>query len=267
MKSVIVVFTGILLLAGQAFGAEDTVLLSQKDKVSYIIGIYSGKNLKRQLIDIDLAIMAKGLKDSLSGGKTLLTDQEMKEVMAAFQKEQKARQPEMRKVLAERNQKEGKAFLAENRKKEGVKTLASGLQYKVIQEGTGKNPKLRDVIVVHYRGTRIDGTEFESSYRQGPATFKLEQGQQIIKGGLEALLMMKEGAKWQIFIPSDLAYGEKGSGVIEPNATLIYDVELITIYSGLATPSQTTKPGAKSPKAAEKSSKPAAKPSKPAAGK
>jgi len=267
MKSIIAVFAGILLLAGQTFGAEDTALQSQKDKVSYIIGIYSGKNLKKQLIDIDLAIMAQGLKDSLSGGKMLLTDQEMKEVMAVFQKEQKARQPEIRKALAEKNQKEGEAFLAENQKKEGVKTLASGLQYKVIQEGTGKNPKLRDVIVVHYRGARIDGTEFESSYRQGPATFKLEREQQTIKGGLEALLMMKEGAKWQIFIPSDLAYGENGAGAIEPNATLIYDVELITIYSGLVTPPQTTKPGEKSSKAAEKSSKPAAKPSKPAAGK
>jgi len=266
MKSVFVVFAGILLLAGQVFGAEDTALTSQRDKVSYTIGVYSGNNLKQQSVDIDPDIMAKGIKDSLSGGKTLLTDQEMREVMSAFQKDMAIKQTEKRNALAEKNKKEGEAFLAENKKKEGVKILPSGLQYKVIQEGTGKNPKATDGVVAHYHGTRIDGTVFDSSYqRDEPATFKLDK---VIKGWTEALLMMKEGAKWQIFIPSNLAYGENGAGPIEPNATLIFDVELIKIYADLATPSQTTKPGAKSSKpAAGKSSKPAAKPSKPAAGK
>ncbi|MCX5839768.1 MAG: FKBP-type peptidyl-prolyl cis-trans isomerase [Deltaproteobacteria bacterium] len=264
MKSVCVVFTGILLLAGSVLGAEDTALKSQRDKVSYAIGVYSGNNLKQQSVDIDPDIMVKGIKDSLSGGKTLLTDQEMQEVMAVFQKDMTAKQAEKRNALAEKNMKEGEAFLAENKKKEGVKTLPSGLQYKVIQAGTGKNPKATDGVVAHYRGTRIDGTEFDSSYRRNePATFKLDK---VIKGWTEALLMMKEGAKWQIFIPSNLAYGENGAGPIEPNATLIFDVELIKIHAAAAAPSQTTKPGAKSSKPEEKSSKPAAKPSKPAAG-
>ncbi|MFA5385955.1 MAG: FKBP-type peptidyl-prolyl cis-trans isomerase [Eubacteriales bacterium] len=268
MKSVFVVFAGFLFLAGQALGAEDTALQSQKDKVSYTIGVFSGKNMKRQFIDIDPDIMVKGIKDGLSGGRTRLTDQEMQEVMAAFQKDMVARKPEIRKAIAEKNKKEGETFLAENQKKEGVKTLPSGLQYKVIQEGTGKNPKAGDVVVVHYRGARIDGTEFDSSYKRNePTNFTLEQGGQITKGWMDALLMMKEGAKWQIFIPSDLAYGENGAGPIEPNATLIFDTELIAIYKALANPSQATQPGAKSSRPAEKPSKPAAKPSKPAAGK
>ena len=141
MKSVFVVFAGILLLAGQAFGAEDTVLQSQKDKVSYTIGVYSGKNLKQQSVDVDPDIMVKGIKDSLSGGKTLLTDQEMQEVMTAFQKDMTAKQAENRKTLAEKNKKEGEAFLAENKKKEGVKTLPNGLQYKVITGRYGQDPE------------------------------------------------------------------------------------------------------------------------------
>jgi FKBP-type peptidyl-prolyl cis-trans isomerase len=265
MKSAIIVFAGILLLAGQALGADDALLKSQKDKVSYTIGVYTGNNLKQQSIDIDTDIMVKGIKDSLSGGKMLLTNQELREAMAVFQKDMAAKQMEKRNALAEKNKKEGEAFLAENKKKEGVKTLPSGLQYKVIQEGTGKSPKETDTVVAHYRGTRIDGTEFDSSYqRDEPATFKLNN---VIKGWTEALLMMKEGAKWQIFIPSNLAYGENGSGPIEPNATLIFEAELINIVADPAAPSQTTTPGTKSSTPAVKSSKPAAKPSKPAAGK
>ena len=132
-------------MAGPAFGADETILQSQKDKVSYTIGVYSGKNLKQQSVDVDPDIMVKGIKDCLSGGKTLLTDQEMQEVMTALQKELTAKQAENRKTMAEQNKKEGEAFLAENKKKEGVKTLPNGLQYKVIKEGTGKTPKATDV--------------------------------------------------------------------------------------------------------------------------
>ena len=266
MKSAFVVVAGILLLAGQAFGAEDKALESQRDKVSYTIGVFSGNNLKQQSIDVDPDIMLKGIKDSLSGGKMLLTDQEMSEVMAAFQKEMTIKQSEKRNAMAEKNRKEGETFLAENKTKEGVKTLPSGIQYKVVKEGTGKNPKATDGVVAHYRGTLIDGTEFDSSYqRNEPATFKLDQ---VIKGWTEAVVLMKEGAKWQIFIPSNLAYGENGAGPIEPNATLVFDVELIKIISDPAAPAKTTKPEAKSSvKPGEKSSKPAPKPSTPAAGK
>ncbi|MBN2438554.1 MAG: FKBP-type peptidyl-prolyl cis-trans isomerase [Deltaproteobacteria bacterium] len=265
MKSIFVVFAAVLLLTGPAFGADETVFKSQKDKVSYTIGVYSGKNLKQQSIDVDPEIMIKGIKDGLSGDKTLLTDQEMQEAMTAFQKELTAKQAENRKVMAEQNKKEGEAFLAENRKKEGVKTLPSGLQYKVIKEGTGKTPKATDAVVAHYRGTRLDGTEFDSSFKRNqPATFKLDN---VIQGWREAVLMMKEGAKWQVFIPSNLAYGENGAGPIPPNAALIFDVELIKIEAEPAVSPKATKPEAKSSKTAEKSSKPAAKPSKPAAGK
>ena len=266
MKSVIIVVTGILLLAGPVFGAEDRALESQRDKVSYTIGVFSGNNLKQQSIDVDPDIMLKGIKDSLSGGKTLLTDQEMSEVMAAFQKEMTIKQSEKRNAMAEKNKKDGETFLAENKTKEGVKTLPSGVQYKVVKEGTGKNPKTTDRVVAHYRGTLINGTEFDSSYqRNEPATFKLDQ---VIKGWTEAVMLMKEGAKWQIFIPSNLAYGENGAGPIEPNSTLIFDVELIKIIAEASAPAKTTKPEAKSSvKPGEKSSKPAAKPPTPAAGK
>jgi FKBP-type peptidyl-prolyl cis-trans isomerase FklB len=237
MKSAFVVFVGIILLAGQAFGADDALFKSQKDKVSYTIGVYFGKNMKQQPADIDPDIMAKGVKDGLSGGKTLLTDQEMREVMSVFQKEMAIKQTEKRNTLAEKNKKEGEAFLAENKKKEGVTTLPSGLQYKVIKEGTGKSPKATDVVVVHYRGTLMNGTEFDSSYRRDkPASIRLNS---VIKGWTEALLMMKEGAKWQIFIPSNLAYGENGSGPIEPNAVVIIEVDLISVSQETAVPSPT----------------------------
>ena len=265
MKLPFAIFTGIILLAGQAFGADNQPLTSQKDKVSYTIGVASGKNLKQQSIDIDPDIMARGLKDSLSGGKTLLTDQEMQEVMATLRKEIEARKLETTKEMAvkqlqamvEKNKKEGEAFLGENRKREGVTSLPSGLQYKVLREGKGKSPKQTDTVVAHYRGTLVNGTEFDSSYKRNePANIKVDS---VIKGWQEALPLMQEGAKWQLFIPSDLAYGENGNRFIEPNSTLIFEVELISILQEAAAPAP-AKPGAKS-------SKPAAKSTKPAAGK
>ena len=203
---------------------------SQMDKVSYTIGVSSGNNLKQQSIDVDPDIMAKGLKDSLSGGTILLTDQEMREAMTAFQKEMAIKQLEKPEAMAEKNKKEGEAFLAENKKREGVKTLPSGLQYQALTEGKGNSPKLTDTVVVHYRGTLLNGNDFDSSYlRNEPATIKLDS---IIKGWKEALPLMKEGAKWQLVIPSDLAYGENGAGPIEPSATLIFEVELISVTQG-----------------------------------
>jgi FKBP-type peptidyl-prolyl cis-trans isomerase FklB len=265
MKSGFLVVAGIILLAGQVFGADDALLKSQKDKVSYAIGVFSGNGLKQQSIDVDPDIMARGIKDSLSESKTLLTDQEMREVMSAFQKDMAIKQAEKRSALAEKNKKEGETFLAENKAKEGIKTLPSGLQYKVIKEGTGKSPKATDEVVAHYRGTRIDGIEFDSSYkRNDPATFKLDQ---VIKGWAEALVLMKEGAKWQLFIPADLAYGESGlQTIIEPNAVLIFDVELISVNQK-KDESNPEKPMAKPLKPTAKSPAPASKPSKPAAGK
>ncbi len=223
----VVVAVSTLFIGAAAYG-EEMPLKDSKDKVSYAIGLDVGNAMKRQSIDINTDIFMRGVKDALSDGKKLMTDDEVRETMTAFKNEMAEKQKEKMKKLGEKNLKEGEAFLAENKKKEGVKTLPSGLQYKVISEGSGKTPKASDTVTVNYRGTLVDGTEFDSSYKRGqPATFPVSG---VIKGWTEALQLMKEGAKWQIFIPSDLAYGDKGAGnIIGPNAVLIFDVELISI--------------------------------------
>jgi FKBP-type peptidyl-prolyl cis-trans isomerase FklB len=228
MKLQWIVVLGIMVLASQVGGKENLVLKSQKDKISYVIGMDMGSNFKKQSIDIDPDILVRGIKDGLSGGKSLLTAQEVLEITTAFQKEMMAKQEELNKKLGEKNKKEGEVFLAENKKKEGVKTLPSGLQYKVIKAGTGKKPKLTDTVTTNYRGTLIDGTEFDSSYRRGQAASFPVNG--VIPGWTEALQLMEEGAKWQLFVPPNLAYGDRGAGrQIGPNATLIFEVELISI--------------------------------------
>jgi len=220
---------GILFLVSQVGAQEKLVLKNQKEKVSYSIGLNIGRNigndLKKQSADIDPNILVKGIQDALTSAKPLLTDQEIQETIAAFQKEMMAKWEEM----AKKNKAEGEAFLAENKKKEGVKTLPSGLQYKVIKAGTGKKPKADGTVTANYRGTLINGTEFDSSYKRGqPATFPVSGG--MIPGWTEALKLMEVGTKWQLFIPSNLAYGERGAGgVIGPNATLIFEIELVSI--------------------------------------
>ncbi|MGE5662789.1 MAG: FKBP-type peptidyl-prolyl cis-trans isomerase [Deltaproteobacteria bacterium] len=219
---------GVVLLAGAGWAEETAVLKTQKDKVSYGIGMNIGKSLKKDAIDVDADLLVKGLRDSLSGDNTLLSEEEYRATLTAFQKEMMEKQMEASKALAEKNKKEGEAFLAGNGKKEGVVTLPSGLQYKVIKSGTGKTPKAGDTVETHYRGTLIDGTEFDSSYKRGQtATFPVNG---VIPGWTEALQKMKEGDKWQLFVPSNLAYGERGAGRdIGPNATLIFEVELIAV--------------------------------------
>ena len=219
---------GVVLLTGAAWAEEAAVLKNQKDKVSYGIGMNIGKSLKKDAVDVDIDLLVKGLKDSLSGGQTLMSDEEYRATLTAFQKEMMEKQAEAAKALAEKNKKEGEMFLAENGKKEGVVTLPSGLQYKVMKSGTGKTPKSGDTVETHYRGTLIDGTEFDSSYKRGQtATFPVDG---VIPGWTEALQKMKEGDKWQLFVPSNLAYGERGAGRdIGPNATLIFEVELIAV--------------------------------------
>jgi FKBP-type peptidyl-prolyl cis-trans isomerase len=219
---------GIVLFAGAAWAEEAAVLKTQKDKVSYGIGMNIGKSLKKDAVDVDVDLLVKGLKDSLSDGKTLLSEEEYRATLTALQKEMMEKQAEASKALAEKNKKDGEAFLSENGKKEGVVTLPSGLQYKVIKSGTGKSPKPVDTVETHYRGTLIDGTEFDSSYKRGQtATFPVDG---VIPGWTEALQKMKEGDKWQLFVPSNLAYGERGAGRdIGPNATLIFEVELIAV--------------------------------------
>lgn len=217
-----------VLLAGQVFAEEQPVLKDQKDKVSYSIGTDIANNLKKQSIDVDPDLLARGIKDAYSGSKPLLTEKEVHDTLTAFQKEMMAKMQEKQKKAGDKNKIDGEAFLAENKKKDGVKTLPSGLQYSVIKEGAGKMPKATDTVTVNYKGTLIDGTEFDSSYRRGqPVSFPVNG---VIAGWTEALQLMKEGAKWQLFIPSSLAYGEKGAGnTIGPNAVLIFEVELISI--------------------------------------
>jgi FKBP-type peptidyl-prolyl cis-trans isomerase FklB len=219
---------GIILLANIGYAEETRVLKTERDKISYGIGMDIGENMKRQSIEIDPDMLAQGIKDVFSGGKLLLTEEEFRNTMENFRKDMMAKQKMQMQELSDKNKKEGEAFLAENKKKEGVKTLPSGLQYKVIKEGDGNLPKAEDTVTVHYKGTLIGGTEFDSSYSRGePATFPVNG---VIPGWTEALQLMKAGSKWQLFIPSNLAYGDRGAGgKIGPNSTLVFDVELLSI--------------------------------------
>lgn len=228
MRLVVSVMLGVVLLAGQANAEEKALLQTQKEKQSYSIGADIGKRLKSQSIDVDTNAFTQGMKDAFSEGKMLMTEEEIKETLSVLQKELMGKQAEKNKLLGEKNKKEGEAFLAENKKKEGVITLPSGLQYKVIKEGTGKQPSADATVETNYRGTLIDGTEFDSSYKRGQtATFPVKG---VIAGWTEALQLMKEGSKWQLFVPANLAYGERGAGnAIGPNATLIFEVELISV--------------------------------------
>ena len=219
---------GVVALSGASFAADAPELKTDKEKISYSIGMDIGGNLKRGSVEVDPDLLAKGLKDSYVGGKTILTEDQARQAIADFQKTLMAKQAETMRILSEKNKADGEKFLAENAKKEGVKILPSGLQYREITPGKGKSPKTSDNVTTHYKGTLIDGTEFDSSYKRGePVTFPVSG---VIAGWTEALQLMKEGAKWQLFVPSNLAYGERGAGqVIGPNATLIFEVELISV--------------------------------------
>ncbi len=228
MRFLLAVILSIGLLASSVYAEEQTAIKDQKDRLSYSMGVDFGNKLKQQSIDINADVFSKGLNDSLSGKKTLLAEEEIKAEMNNLMKDLMNKRVERLKKAAEENKKEGEAFLAENKKKEGVTTLPSGLQYKIIKEGTGRTPSIDDTVVTNYKGTLIDGTEFDSSYKRGkPATFAVKG---VIPGWTEALQLMKEGAKWQLFIPSSLAYGKRGAGAkIGPDKTLIFEIELMSI--------------------------------------
>ncbi len=214
-----------------AMAGEEPQLESVKDKVSYAIGLSIGKNMKQDNVELDPDLLLRGLKDALAGAKPLLTEAQIQEAMTAFQKEMQAKAAEARKASGEKAKKEGEDFLAANKKAAGVVTLPSGLQYKVIKKGNGKVcPKATDTVVTHYRGTLLDGTEFDSSLKRGePAEFEVGG---VIPGWTEALQLMKVGDKWELYVPAELAYGERGAGrVIGPNATLVFEVELLEIKS------------------------------------
>jgi len=204
------------------------VLETQKDRVSYAIGVNMIGNLKTQGIDYDLDLLIQGMKDAAAGGKMLMSEGELQKSTVVYFNDLKRKQAEVRATTAAANKKEGEAFLVENKSKEGVVTLPSGLQYKILKTGDGKIPTDADTVECHYRGTLVNGTEFGNSHHTGnPATFKLTS---VIPGWREALKLMPVGSTWQLYIPSELGYGERGSsGSIGPNATLVYEVELIAI--------------------------------------
>jgi FKBP-type peptidyl-prolyl cis-trans isomerase FklB len=207
---------------------EAPALKTEKDRLSYAMGMDLGAQLKSVSVDIDAAVFAEGLKAGLAGAKTALTPDEAKAVITELQKSLATRQAAAAKVAGEKNRTEGEAFLAANKAKPGVVTLPSGLQYKILTAGAGKTAAATDTVVCQYRGTLIDGREFDSSYRRGePASFPVNK---VIKGFSESLQLMPVGSKWQVFIPSNLAYAERGAGAdIGPNATLIFEIELVAI--------------------------------------
>jgi FKBP-type peptidyl-prolyl cis-trans isomerase len=221
-------------------GDQPITLDTEKQQASYAFGYNVGMNVKHIVTELDFDIFIKGLKDASMGGEAKMTQPEMQKVFREFNQKLMKKQQEERKILGEKNKVEGAKFLEENAKKEGVKVTASGLQYLVLSEGTGAQPKTTDRVKVHYRGTLLDGTEFDSSYKRGePAVFPLNR---VIPGWTEGLQLMKVGSKYKFFIPSELGYKERGSRAIGPNAVLQFDVELLSIEPPLPKPAPRVTP-------------------------
>jgi FKBP-type peptidyl-prolyl cis-trans isomerase FklB len=226
---------GLILFAVGLSAQDASPLKTPKDKTSYALGVAVGKSFQAQGLDADPNLIAQGLKDALGGGKLLITDDEFRSLMTAFQQSVNEKQAAVKAAQADSNKKAGEAFLADNAKKEGVVTLPSGLQYKIITAGTGTKPTDADTVTCQYRGTLLDGTEFDSTYKNGQPAI-IEVGR-VIPGFKEALKLMPVGSKFQFFIPADQAYGERGAGnVIGPNAALIFEVELMSIQGKQAAP-------------------------------
>ncbi|HYA89723.1 MAG TPA: FKBP-type peptidyl-prolyl cis-trans isomerase [archaeon] len=228
MKRQLTLLLGLILLTLPAATGDTPEFKTSKEKFSYALGMEVGGGFRKQALDLDLQTLSKGIADAFSGAKTLLTEDEMRDVLKAAQKELQEKQAALRAEKALANQKEGEAFLAANKTKEGVVTLPDGLQYKILKAGTGKKPDADDTVTCNYRGTFIDGTEFDSSAKHnGPATFSIKG---VIKGWAEALQLMPAGSTWQLYVPPQLAYSEHGAGnVIPPNSTLIFDIELLSV--------------------------------------
>lgn len=221
---------GILFLFNVCFAQEKSELKDQKDRESYSLGYQFGQNLKQQGVDLNLQIYASAIEDALGEKQSRMTAEEIQTTVAGFRQRLMSAQEKVMKEQAVKNLAEAKVFLDENQKREGIKTLPSGLQYKALTEGSGRMPKASDTVNVHYRGTLPDGTEFDSSYKRGkPESFPVKR---VIPGWTEALQLMKEGSKWQLFIPPELGYGERGQGGIPPNSALIFEVELLSLVDG-----------------------------------
>lgn len=231
MKYLMVAALVVMLLYNVGFAAETPKIEDEKDKVNYSLGYQIGGDLKRQGVELQAELVVKGIQDAIAGTNPQLTTQEMRTVLVDLKKriEKTERENSMKDRV--KNLAEGEAFLTENARKEGIQVLPSGLQYRVVREGSGAAPKATDTVTVNYRGTHIDGAEFDSSYKRNkPASFRVDR---VIPGWTEALQLMKEGARWDLFIPAKLAYGERGAGTgIPPNSALIFEVELISIAAG-----------------------------------
>ena len=220
-----------MLATSTVFAASSQASMTpktQQDQLSYTIGVDLGKNLKSQNLSINADMLAEGVKDALAGSKLKLTDTQMKTALQNFQQKMAKKQQEEFKQVSEDNAKAGADFLAKNKKEKGVVVLPNGLQYKVVKAGNGTPPKANDSVTVDYEGKLVNGQVFDSTYKRGkPATFKVSQ---VISGWQQALKMMKPGAEWMLYIPSDLAYGKQGvGGPIGPNETLIFKVHLISV--------------------------------------
>jgi FKBP-type peptidyl-prolyl cis-trans isomerase FklB len=228
MRKILMVGIGLTLFSGPSLAAEAPDLEDEKQKLSYSIGYQVGGDFRRQGLEIDPELVVKGVLDAMAGSEPLITPEEMRQALTELRQQAAAAAKQQREEQARNNLAEGKAFLAENAKKEGVKTLPSGLQYRVLSEGEGDPPAATDTVTVHYRGTLIDGSEFDSSYGRGePATFPLDR---VIRGWTEGLQLMRPGAKYRLFIPPELAYGERGGGPkIGPNSALVFEVELLSV--------------------------------------
>ncbi len=224
---VITALFALLVMGCNQSGVKNVELKTFTDSVSYSIGTDIGKNFKQQDIEINIDALAKGLADAFADGDLELTDVQSAQILNKFQQVMREKMQAKNDAEATENAKKGEEFLAENKKKDGVKVTASGLQYKVIKQGNGPKPKLTDKVKVNYRGTLIDGTEFDSSYKRGePAQFPLNG---VIKGWTEGLQLMPVGSKYEFYIPAELAYGARGPQTIGPNQTLIFEVELLDI--------------------------------------
>ncbi len=227
LKHILILSLGTVFAASQAWSEEATEVKSEKDKLSYSIGASIGKNLKKEATDVDLNMMIKGIKNGLAGERLAIPEKEVRMILGTYQSELRKKTMVSKQQAILENKKKGDAFLAENKSKKDVKVLESGVQYKVLKEGNGKKPTEADTVVVHYRGTLIDGSEFDSTEPSHPATLKVTS---LIPGWKQALTQMPVGSKWQLVIPSHLAYGERGVGSdIGPNEVLVFDVELLSI--------------------------------------
>ncbi len=258
MKTPAVLAIVCLLCAAPAWAAPNDSLTTPEQKAAYALGLRVGADLREKEAKLSPELFALGFKDGLENAQPKLSPEEQSQALAEFSRQMQTRQLAKLKELGDKNLAEGQAFLKANQAKPEVKTTASGLQYKVLTAGKGKTPKTSDTVTVNYRGRLIDGTVFDDSYQRGqPATFEVGG---IIRGWQEALQLMKEGDRWEIFIPSDLAFGPQGAGPqIGPNATLVFEVELVKVEpktdKSEAAPAKPAKPAAKSAPKEGKTSK------------